>query len=250
MNSSASFVPQALGQLLGEFNWHKPKAKRLFVVWCLMIPVSLFSWLFLIGIPATVLAIHFARRSWQRWRSPQPVVLLYEHGLIDQRKSESVIVFYTNVETLLVAIIRLGGITGCLCTLQTKDGRKLQFDEHLAQIKDLSYILQEQMVREQLPNAIATYRQGLPIDFKHLAVAPDGLVMGKKHLSWYEFDSATVIQSRTRKYIHTFIEIKQKGQQQFWARLDQKTFPNMALFFALLDRIQNLEKRDDTFSQF
>jgi hypothetical protein len=128
MNYSASIAPQALGQLLGEFNWHKPKAKRLFVLWSLMIPVSLFSCLFLIGFPTTVLSIYFARRSWQRWRSPHSVVLLYEHGLIDRRKPKSVTLPYINIDTLRVAVIRLARVTGHLCTIQTKDGHKIQFD--------------------------------------------------------------------------------------------------------------------------
>lgn len=247
MPASASFVPQPLGQLLGEFNWHKPKAKRLFVTWSLMIPVSLFSCLFLVGIPATVLSIYFAHRSWQRWRLHQNVVLLYEHSLVDRRKSQLVVLPYTNVDTLLVAVTRMAKTTSYVYTIQTKDDRKLQFDEHLAQIKDLGHILQEQMVREQLPSVIATYHQGQPVSFQQLAVTLNGIVMGKQYLSWQEFDAATVIQSRTRKHIHTFIEIKQKGQQKTWARLDQKTFPNMALFFALLDYIQNLAQRDAPF---
>lgn len=106
-------------------------------------------------------------------------------------------------------------------------------------------MLQEQVVQHQLPSAIATYHQGLPVYFKRLAVTSDGLVMGKQYLSWQDFDSATVIQSRTRKHIHTFIEIKQKEQQKTWALLDQKTFPNTALFFALLDYIQSSAKHDD-----
>jgi hypothetical protein len=106
--------------------------------------------------------------------------------------------------------------------------------------------LQERVAQHQLPSAIATYSQGLPVSFQQLAVTPDGIVMGKRSLPWQDFDSATVSQSRTRKHIYTFIEIKQKGQQKPWAMLDQTTFPNMALFFALLDYIQNPAQLDDT----
>jgi hypothetical protein len=245
MNYSASFPPQELGQLLGEFNWHKPKAKQLFVTWALMIIPSLISCLFLVGIPATIFSIYFAHRSWQRWRSAQSVVLLYQHGLVDRRKSDPVILPYADVDTLLIAVTRLAKITSYTHTIQTRDNRKIQFDEHLAQIKELGYILQEQVVQHQLPNAIDTYHRGLLVFFKPLAVADSGLVMGKQHLSWQEFDGAAVIQSRTRKTIHTFVEIKQKGQKKPWALLDQKTFPNLSLFFALLDYIQGLAKCDD-----
>ena len=239
MRASTFAAPQELGHLLAEFNWHKSKAKWLFVIWSLMIFPSLISCLFLVGIPATVFSIYFARRSWQRWHSSQSVVLLYEYGLVDRRKAQPIILSYADIETLLTAVIRMARVTSQIYTIQTKDNLKIQFDEHLAQIKELGYILQEQLVQHQLPQAIATYNQGLSISFQHLAVTSSGIVMGKRHLSWQDFDSATVLQTRTRKYIHIFIEIKQKGQQRFWARLDQKTFPNVALFFALLDSIQN-----------
>lgn len=235
--TSSTQLTSQLGCLLGEFNWHKPKAKRLFVIWSLMVFPALISCLFLVGIPATFFSIYFARRSWQRWRSPKSVVLLYQHGFVDQRRSQPVMVSYADVHTLLIAVIRLAGTTSHIYTIQTKDNRQIQFDEHLAQIKDLGHILQEQVVQHQLPEAIATYSQGLPVSFKHLTVTSDGIIMGKRHLAWQELDSATVIQTRTRKYVHIFIEIKQKDQQKPWALLDQKTFPNMPLFFALLDHI-------------
>ncbi|NEQ26776.1 MAG: hypothetical protein F6K28_48665 [Microcoleus sp. SIO2G3] len=239
MNYFASIAPQTFGHLLGGFNWHKPKAKRLFVIWSLMVFPSLISCLFLVGIPATFFSVYFAHRSWRRWRSSQNVVLLYEHGLVDQRKPQPVILPYSDVDTLLIAITRLANVTSYVHTIQTKDNRKIQLDEHLAQIKDLGQILQEQIAQQQLPEAIATYNQGQSVSFKQLAISPDGISMGKQHLIWQDFDSAAVIQSRTRKHLHVFIEIKQKGQQKPWALLNQATFPNLSLFFALLSHIQN-----------
>jgi hypothetical protein len=239
MKDSIPPVPQEFGHLLGGFNWHKSKARRLFVIWSLMVFPSLICCLFLVGIPATIFSVYFAHRSWKRWRSPNNVVLLYQRGLVDRRKSESVSLPYGDIETLLIASARLAGVTSYCYTCQTRDGLKFQFDEHLAQIKDLGHILQEQVVQHQLLAAIAAYTQGLPITFQNLGITSSGIVIGKRrHLSWQELDSATVTQTRTRKSIHTFIEIRQKNQQKPWALLDQTTFPNMPLFFALLDYIQ------------
>ncbi|MBW4517724.1 MAG: hypothetical protein KME11_21175 [Timaviella obliquedivisa GSE-PSE-MK23-08B] len=112
-----------------------------------MILPSLISCLFLVGIPATFLAIYFARRSWQRWRSPQNVVFLYQHDLVDQRKSQPVILPYSDIQTLLIAVTRLAKITSYVYTIQTKDDRTIKFDEHLAQIKDLGHSLQEQVAQ-------------------------------------------------------------------------------------------------------
>lgn len=204
-----------------------------------MLLPSLISCLFLVGIPTTILSVYFAHRSWKRWRSPDNVVLLYQYGLVDRRKSESVCLPYVDIETLLIASVRLAGTTSYRFTVQTRDDRRFLFDEHLAQIKDLGQILQEQVVQHQLPEAIAAYNQGLPITFQDLVVTSSGLVIGKRrHLSWQELDVATVTQTRTRKSIHTHVEIRQKNHQKPWALLDQSTFPNMQLFFALLDHIQ------------
>lgn len=238
MKDSASLVSLELGYLLKGFNWDKPKAKRLFVLWSLMIFPSLVSCLFLVGIPATIFSIYLARRSWQRWRFPNDVVSLYQHGFVDQRQPQSVAVSYADIQTLLVTVTRLARVTSHIYTIQTKDNRKIQLDEHLAQIKELGYLLQEQVVQHQLPAAIVTYQQGLPIKFNQLAVTSTGVTADKQHLSWNEFKSAEIIQSRTRKHIHVFIAIHQIHQQHPWMLFDQKTFPNMALFFALIDYIQ------------
>jgi hypothetical protein len=254
MKDSASLTSVELGHLLKEFDWDRPKAKRLFILWSLMVFPSLVSCLFLVGIPATIFSIYLARRSWKRWRLPQrgkgsasshPPVSLYQHGFVDQRQSQSVVVSYTDIQTLLVAITRLARVTSHIYTIQTKDNRKIQFDEHLAEIKELGYLLQEQVVQHQLPAAIATYNQGLPITFNRLVVTSSGITVGKQSLSWQEFESVEVIQTRTRKYIHVFVVIHQTHQQKPWALLDQKTFPNIALFFALIDYVQSSAKRSD-----
>ena len=89
-----------LGSLLGEFGWNKRRAKAVLGIWIFMFFISLPMSLILLGLPCLILSIYFSYRSFQRLKGTKPVILLYQHGLIDCRKGAPEVIRYEEIKKL------------------------------------------------------------------------------------------------------------------------------------------------------
>ena len=226
-----------LGHLLGEFSWNKGRAKALLWLWgILLLPSLLFSFV-IIGLPGLILSIYFIYRSFTRLRTKHPVIEVYEQGLIDRRKKDSQIIQYADVKALYIAVVVVNGVMNYVLTLDLQNGQKLKIDEHVNNVDNLRRLLEEQIVQHQLPSTIAQYQQGTPIQFNNLQVTQSGLTLGKKTLPWSEFESAEIKRSGSI----VSLNIRQKGNTKDWGSQPRDTFPNLALFFAIVNHIQGTQ---------
>jgi hypothetical protein len=226
-----------LGHLLGEFGWNKGRAKALLWLWIfLLFPSLLFSFV-LIGIPGLILSIHFIRRSIIRLRATQPAFLVYEQGAIDQRQQPARVIRYEDIKNVYISAIVTNGVLNYVVTLEPFKGEKIKIDEHVANIENLKTLLEEQIVRQQLPVAIAAYQQGQPITFDFIQITPAGISRRKNLLPWAEFESATI----ERSYKSVYLTIRQKGNSESWGIEARDSFPNLGLFFALIHYIQQAQ---------
>ena len=223
-----------LGHKLGEFGWNKGRAKGVLWIWIfLLLPSLLFS-LFLIGLPGLILSIYFIYRSVKRLRSTQPAIAVYQQGLVDNRPGKPQTIRYEQVKNIYLAVKIINGVFNYLITLQLQSGQKIQIDEHVANINDLRMLLEEQLVKQQLPEAIATYQQGDSVNFNSLQVSQAGLSMNKKTLPWPELESAEIQRISNSVYL----KIRQKGNNSDWGIQARDVFPNLGLFFALVSYAQ------------
>jgi hypothetical protein len=223
-----------LGHVLGEFGWNKGRTKAVLWLWIfLLLPSLLFSFV-IIGLPGLILSCYFIYRSSTRLRTTQPVVSVYEQGLIDKRKGTPKVIRYEEIKNIYVTAVVINGVLNYGLTLELPNRQKVVLNEHLANIDSLRKLLEEQIVRHQLPAAIAMYQQGNPIGFGNLHVAQAGLSMGKKLLPWSEFESAEIQRMSNTVYL----TIRQKGNKKEWGLQSRDTFPNLALFLAMVNYIQ------------
>lgn len=227
-------IPEDLGHAIGEFGWNKGRAKFLVGAWIFIFLISLPIALFLIGLPGLIASIYFIQRSLKRLRSKEPVILVYQHGLVDRRQKTADIIRYEEIKNLLLSVVVINGVLNYVVTLETQTGRKIKIDEHVANVDHLRTLLEEQLLQLQLPATIAAYLQGTPIVFGNLTLTQAGLSAGKRTLLWSEFDSADV----QRQYKSVEFIIRQKGSQKNWFTAPRDTFPNLALFFALVNSIR------------
>ena len=226
-----------LGSLLGEFGWNKRRAKTLLIVWSLMFLISLPTSLFLLGLPTLILSSYFSYRSFQRLKGTKPVILLYQQGLIDCRKGTPEVIRYEEIQKLFLSVVITNGVLNYIITLETQKSPKIRIDEHVANIEQLKASLEEQIIQLQLPELIADYQQGNAIKFGQLTLTQEGLLAGKRLLPWSEFESANV----KRRYKTVDFFICQKGSQKDWFYSPRDIFPNLALFFALINFITATE---------
>jgi hypothetical protein len=222
-----------LGNLLGEFGWNKSRAKALFIIWSLMIFISLPMSLLLLGLPCLILSIYFSYRSFQRLKRTKPVILLYQKGLIDCRKGTPDIVRYEEIKNLFLSVVITNGVLNYIVTLETQNVGKIKIDEHVANVDRLRVVLEEQLIKLQLPTLMANYQQGNAIEFGQLTLTQEGLLAGSRMLPWSEFESAEV--KRSYKTVGFFI--CQKGSKKDWYYSPRNEFPNLGLFFAFINYI-------------
>ena len=228
-----------LGNLLGEFGWNKGRAKALLIAWSLMIFISLPMSLILLGLPGLILSIYFSYRSFQRLKGTKPVILLYQQGLIDCRNGTPQIIRYEEIKKLFLSVVIRSGILNYLVTLETQNLGKIKIDEHVANVERLKALLEEQLIKIQLPALIANYQQGNAVEFGQLTLTQEGLVAGKRMLPWSEFESANV----KRSYKTVGFYIYQKGSKNEWYYSSRDYFPNLALFFAFIDYITATQRQ-------
>jgi hypothetical protein len=219
-----------LGHLLGEFGWNKKIATYILLLWIVLFFPSLLLSLALIGLPILILSIYSIYQSCVRLLTNKPVVLVYEHGLIDSRKGSMQVIRYEEIKSIYISAV----MSSYLLTLETHNKKKIKINEHITNIDHLRIILEQQLVRQQLPDAIALYQQGDSIIFDNLQVSQGGLMAGKRTLPWSEFGTADI--QRSGKFV--YLMIFKKDVRQEWAGVRRNNFPNIALFLALVNYAQ------------
>lgn len=223
-----------LGHLLGEFGWNKGIARYILFLWIfLLFPGLLFS-LFLIGLPIVFLSIYSIYQSCVRLLATKPVLLVYEHGLIDGRKGSLQVIRYEEIKNIYIALV----MNNYVITLETHNKKKIKIDEHIANVDNLRILLEQQFVRQKWPDAIALYQQGNSIIFDNLQISQVGLTAGKRTLPWSEFGTTDIQRSGKLVYLMIF----QKDNKKEWGSVRRNTFPNIALFLALVNYAKETQK--------
>jgi hypothetical protein len=94
----------------------------------------------------------------------------------------------------------------------------------------LGDLIEEQMVRVQMPRAQAAYRSGNVVPFGQFAVHQQGLSDGARTLAWNEIADIQVSGAA--------IQITKKPSSLVWFNLSTSSLPNVALLVALLNGIR------------
>ncbi len=226
-------VDHPLGHLIGEFGWSKKKANSLLGAWIFLVLASLVLSIFLIGIPILIYSLYNLYQTLTRLFSKQSVILLYQQGLVDCRKDPPRTIAYQDIKNIYLSVKSAGGVINYVVRLETDKQGKIKIDEHIANVDQLRTLLEQQFVEYRFPGAIAAYQQGTPIEFAELQLTQSGLVFGKKTLPWAEVNSVDIY-----KQTSVFVRVLQNPDKKEWFAKNRDYFPNMALFFALVDAIQ------------
>lgn len=238
MSAIAETISSQLGYAVGELGWNKQRAKFLLILWSAFLPISLFSVLLIVGLPAFLVNLWLVGRSFRRLRSSKTVIHLCEKGLLDTR-GEPTVLRYAQIAELYTGIDQAKvGPVFYRYGVKMQNGRQMQFGIEVANPKALGNALQEGMVIAQLPQRLSEVEKGAEIGFNRLSLSRHGLSLGKKQLTWSEFDQAKIVTLKGYKSSQSvFLDIYAKGQTHFWGRFQRDRFPNLALFFALVEQL-------------
>jgi hypothetical protein len=168
---------------------------------------SIFIWLSQ-WLGLLVLLIAAAWISIGAWIALTP--FLYPHmrvygcheGLICVRRSVEIILWH-QIERLWKDIARDNRGRGIRAYIvRCKDGRMMVFDSALRGIEELGARLEREVTRRRLPQAIASYVQGVPLIFGEIIVSVQGIGMrrGRKMLPWNEVANITIDETQVCIY--------------------------------------------------
>lgn len=102
----------------------------------------------------------------------------------------------------------------------------------LSAYRGLGELIEDQMVRQQLPHAIESYQRGNVVSFGQFSIHPQGLSDGLNELTWNEIADIQVSPAA--------VQITKKPAGLVWFTLNASAIPNMALLVAVLKTIQRL----------
>ena len=100
----------------------------------------------------------------------------------------------------------------------------------LSAYRGLGELIEDQMVRQQLPHALESYQRGTVVSFGHFSIHPQGLSDGRKVLTWNEIAEIQVSPAA--------VQITKKPAGLVWFTLNASAIPNMALLVAVLNTIR------------
>lgn len=203
-----------LGAPVAAFTWDRNRSRRLFWVhfplFALHVPLAFV----IIGLPGALLFGYFALRSFRRWRNPEPVFEIREHGFVDRRGALALrhrfeeLAGYKYVDRVFrlafpFSFVRMEGVA-----LAAKlRGRYFYVNEHLAGIRECVLLLQEGIVKQRLPAARAAIRGNETLRFGALRMDGLGLHLGRRSLAWDRFGGLGIVVWRTRRWREPALQI-------------------------------------------
>lgn len=233
-----------LGKPTAEYGWNRGRAKLLLWMWGFLLFPALLSSIVIVGLPLLGLSIYIIVRSLRRL-SAGKVLFLHEHGFIDQRnRNKPTVISYDNVKSVRMAtrkvrITLFWRMTFHICTVEMRDGTQLKYTDDWQKVEQISALFQERVTAYQLPYAIATFNQGVPIEFGSLQLHREGLSLGKKTLSWSELEKIELVPSRWGPCLSIdFKDGHREGKLRNWAWMNLGIVPNLQLFLTLIRQIQ------------
>lgn len=159
-------------------------------------------------------------------------VYVCAHGLIYARR-EAEILRWEQIERLWkhTSVDGRGHILRS-CSLRRSDGATFLFPGDLQQVEQLSALLENEVTRLRLPQAIAAYYTGVPLIFGPVVVSSHGIGMkrGRSILAWDEVGDI--------KLDEMTIGIYKKGEARVWALVKVADVPNVGVFQGLIARIK------------
>ncbi|NJO40977.1 MAG: hypothetical protein HC769_10645 [Cyanobacteria bacterium CRU_2_1] len=232
-----------LGIPIAAFGWNRARAKLILWMFGLMLPLFLLASLFLVGIPALCIGLAWMYVAICRLRAGK-VLFFYDYGIIDERKNIPQVIRYEEIQSLRMSIIQtriilFWSITNHIYTVELKNGQKLKFTEHLQNIEHIGMLLQQQITDCKLPEAIANFNQGIPIEFGNIKLNQEGVSINQKTLPWSELERITFSRSRYgSQFTIQRRDTSKNNQLQDWSWFNPQTTPNLHLLFTMIQNIQ------------
>lgn len=162
-------------------------------------------------------------------------IFLYDHGFVYLRLAQKHVVPWNDVTTVKMNITeiyrhRMRSDIKHSFTLFRKDGAPISFtlsEYTFLSVKQLSNIIQQEVMQRLLPKAIMSFADGQTIQFGRLAISQSGIGSGKETLPWSEIKAV--------RLNHGKLIVRRQDAPKNWASIAINQIPNVFVFLALAD---------------
>jgi hypothetical protein len=156
-------------------------------------------------------------------------IYTFTQGLIETRGSVQDISRWEHIETVWVKVVKSYSKTSYTYTVRRTDGKTFKFTSYLQNVVQLGGIIQQELVRAQMPRVTQAYNAGNTISFGPVNVNMQGLNNGKELIPWDQINSIVVRNG--------VLNVEKDGRFLRWSSIKAQNVPNIALLQELVSYI-------------
>ncbi|MBO0795590.1 MAG: hypothetical protein J2P36_32260 [Ktedonobacteraceae bacterium] len=147
------------------------------------------GYIFYILIAIPILAI-----IWCGWALPHcgTRAYVFAYGLIYSKGSQVIPMRWEHIQAVQHKIAQSSYRTSHTYTLQLTNGQSLKLPSALKEVVDLGTIVDNEVARTQLPQAMQAFSAGQPINFGRLTIDRNGINNGKDFFPWQQIDRVAI----------------------------------------------------------
>jgi hypothetical protein len=156
-------------------------------------------------------------------------VRVYDEGLVQRRAGSELVIPWEAVSKVHHAVMRSRGRTTHLCTLELRDGQRIQFsDATLKEVADLCRAVEAGTRGPLLQTVVEDLRQGETVSFGKITATREGLSAGNTTLTWNEIEDIEIADG--------WVRARQAGRWRNLALISR--MQNAHVLVALMERLQ------------
>jgi len=166
-------------------------------------------------------------------------VELRQLGLVHRTRAREVAMLWDDVAEMRVSRRNVRRWERHACTLLAADRRRLELTDELSGIAEVCSRVEQQIVRRQLPRALADVQARRAVAFGPFAVTRDGLSHRERLLPWKEVGGAAIVDGRLviGDATRGIRLLPKRDGIIAWARERYAEVPNAAVLLALVERL-------------
>jgi len=158
-------------------------------------------------------------------------VYTFAEGLLRVKGSQIDVIRWDQTEAVWQKIIRyrryfITIYTSYKYTVRRRDSAEFKFTGSLKNIKQLGENIQQEIARRHMPQAIAAYNNGAPLNFGPYVLNTQGISYGNALIPWYQIHQVTL----KRGWVAV-----QDGSTFGKFRTNVQRIPNLIVFLRMVD---------------
>jgi hypothetical protein len=164
---------------------------------------------------------------------------LRQHGLVLRTRRGEVAMLWDDVAEMRVSRRNVRRWERNACTLLAADRRRLELTDELSGIAEVCSRVEQEIVRRQLPRALADVQAGRAVAFGPFAVTKDRLSHRERLLPWKEVGGAAIMEGRLviGDATRGIRVLPKRDGIIAWARERYAEVPNAAVLLALMEHL-------------